>query len=375
MNFNLLNQALEERRQENLYRERWLYDDKNYLSFCSNDYLGLSQHPKVIQSFKNAADQYGVGSGASHLIAGYKHSHAELEEAFADWMGYERALLFGNGYMANLGVLSALPTASDFIYQDKNNHASLIDAGEFSKATSRRYLHANCLSLEKHLEKEKTGQRFIVTDGVFSMSGAIAPILNLTKLAVQYAGTLIVDDAHGIGVLGKTGRGSLEHHQLSSKNIPILIAPLGKAFGGYGALVASNHTVIETIIQSARSYIYTTALPPALASSALCSLELIKTETWRRERLSHLITFFKTEARARNLTLWDSETPIQALIIGDSSRAIRLSERLYAQGILVRALRPPSVTTATLRITLSALHTEAEILNLLDNIQREEKLL
>jgi 8-amino-7-oxononanoate synthase len=349
--------------------------DKNIIAFCSNDYLGLTQHPDVISAFKKAADHYGVGSGASCLITGYKSPHQECEEAFADFLQRDRAVLFSNGYMANLGVMQALIKSDDFIFQDKLNHASLIDAGLSSKSQFKRYRHNNLDHLEKLLAEKKVQakaqektQKFIITDSLFSMDGDLANIPELVKLAENCKATLMVDDAHGIGVLGKTGRGVIEHFNLSQKDVPILVCPLGKALGSYGAIVSGSEALIENLIQFSRSYIYTTGLPPAIAAATIASLEIIKSEPWRREKLNKLINYFKAGAAERNLIFLPSSSPIQSFVVGDANKTIYLSEALLAKKLFVYAIRPPTVlpNTSRLRITLNCNHQEAEIDRLLD---------
>jgi 8-amino-7-oxononanoate synthase len=377
--------ALEARQQQHLYRSRrviegaqdveLISDGKPQRSFCSNDYLGLANHPGLIKAMQAGAERYGVGSGASHLVSGHSYAHHALEEALAEFTQRPRALLFSSGYMANLGAVSALATKRDTIHEDRLNHASLIDAARLSGATLRRYPHNDVDALEKRLDKNSSGYPLMITDGVFSMDGDIAPLPQLATLASKHNATLMVDDAHGIGVIGKNGRGTIEHHNLSENDIPILVGTLGKAFGTAGAFVAGSETLIETLIQQARTYIYTTALPPAIAHATLTSLKLIETEAWRREKLQTLIKQFRTGASQLGLNLMPSTTPIQPLIIGDSAEALRISEALQQQGILISAIRPPTVPdgTARLRITFSANHTEKHIDQLLAALDKVMK--
>lgn len=355
--------------EDNLYRvRRLLSPEKNTINFSSNDYLGLTKHPELIKAFQNAAEKYGVGSGASQLITGHYDAHRDCEAAFAEFLQRDRALLFGNGYMANLGVMDALTDVGDEIYQDRNNHASLLDGGRFSNAKSQRYWHNDIDNLERRLQKSSVNNRLIVSDGVFSMSGDIAPIPALSKLAKRYQATTIIDDAHGIGVLGKNGGGSLEQFQLSQDDVPVLVCPLGKAFGSYGAIVSGSEALIESLIQFARSYIYTTAIPPALAIANIKSLELVQKESWRREKCQALVHFFRKKAQERKINLLPSPTPIQPILIGGAAQAITISEQLLKKNFIVSALRPPTVPKdqSILRITLSALHTESQIIKLLD---------
>jgi len=367
-----LQERLELYQQNNLYRYRQQHGhDKSIISFCSNDYLGLTTHPDVIAAFQKAADKYGVGSGASCLITGYQSAHQECEEAFADFLNRDRALLFSNGYMANLGIMQALIKSQDIIYQDKLNHASLIDAGLASKAKLYRFKHKNYEYLEKLLaaqENTNKSHKFIITDSVFSMDGDLANLPELIKISQKNQAVLIIDDAHGIGVLGKTGRGIAEHFSISQQNIDVLSCPLGKAFGCFGAIVSGSETIIESLIQFSRSYIYTTGLPPAVAVAAKASLEIIKTEPWRRERLFQLINYFKLGAIERGLVFQPSDSPIQAFIVGSAEKTIQLSQLLLAQKLFVYAIRPPTVlpNTSRLRITLNCNHQEADIDKLLD---------
>jgi 8-amino-7-oxononanoate synthase len=367
-----LKARLKEHEAKDLYRQRQplsspqqveiTLNGKNAISFCSNDYLGLANHPEIIAAYKEGADHYGVGSGASHLICGHSDAHRNLENAFAKFLGRERALLFNNGYMANLGVLQALVQEPDVVYQDKLNHASLIDAGQLCKGKMQRYAHNNLEHLQILMEQQTKGHKFIVTDGVFSMSGDLAPLPKLVAIAKAQGAYLIVDDAHGIGVLGE-GRGVLAHFNLSQEDVPVLICPLGKAFGGFGAIVAGSATLIESLIQFARTYIYTTAIPPALACALQKSLELVQTDHARRTHLASLITYFKAQAKKFNLNFLESSTPIQSFMVGDAKATLNLQSALLEKGILVSCIRPPTVlkNTSRLRITLSVLHQKEHV--------------
>ena len=367
-----LEQELARRRAQHLYRERLVLDSppgaevwlgaEKLLSFCSNDYLGLANDPRVIAAMGAGAERYGVGAGASHLMSGHSRAHHALEEELADFVGAERALLFSTGYMANLGVVSALTDRHDVIFEDRLNHASLIDAARLTRAKVSRYPHADTNQLAKLLAlARKPGM--ITTDAVFSMDGDLAPLAELCALAAQYGTRLLADDAHGFGVLGKSGRGSFEHLQLPLAPPVILMATLGKALGVFGAFVAGEAALIETLIQRARTYIYTTALPPAVAEAARASLQIVRTEGWRRERLQALVGKFRTGARSLGFALTASTTPIQPLMLGESERALDLSRRLRARGILIPAIRPPTVPegSARLRITFSAAHEAAHV--------------
>lgn len=345
-------------------------DGRRVVSFCSNDYLGLANHPKLIDTFKRAANQYGVGSGAAHLITGHSRVHHALEEELAEFTGRQRALLFSTGYMANLGVVSSLLRRGDRVFEDRLNHASLLDAGLLSRAKIIRYRHRDTLDLEQKLSNHESGEKLILTDGIFSMDGDIAPLAQAAKIAKAHDAWLMVDDAHGLGVIGNTGRGTLEHHGLNHRDVPILMGTLGKALGTFGAFVAGSDELIEALIQSARSYIYTTAPPPAIAEATRTSLKLIKKESWRREHLDHLITYFRAKAKQVGLPLMDSSTAIQPLMIGDPKEAFHISTTLLGKGFLVTAIRPPTVPvmTARLRITLSASHSEEQLEKLLETL-------
>lgn len=371
MSFDLASR-LNERRAAHLYRQRplletpqgpeVLVDGQRLLAFCSNDYLGLANHPEVIAAMRAGAEKWGVGGGASHLVLGHSRPHHELEEALAEFTGRPRALLFSTGYMANLAAVTALVGQGDTVLEDRINHASLLDAGLLSGARFSRYLHNDAVSLASRMEKA-TGNTLVVTDGVFSMDGDLADLPALCAAAKHKGAWLLVDDAHGFGPLGATGAGIVEHFGLGVEDVQVLVGTLGKAFGTAGAFVAGSEELIETLIQFARPYIYTTSQPPAVACATLKSLELLRTENWRREHLNKLIARFREGAAAIGLTLMDSATPIQPILIGDSARALRLSALLRARGLLVTAIRPPTVPagSARLRVTLSAAHSEAQL--------------
>ena len=376
MSFDL-SARLAARRADNLYRHRPLLespqgpqvvvDGQPLLAFCNNDYLGLANHPQVIEAWQQGASRWGVGGGASHLVIGPSRPHHALEEALAEFTGRPRALLFSNGYMANLGAVTALVGQGDTVLEDRLNHASLLDAGLLSGARFSRYLHNDAASLAKRLEKA-VGNTLVVTDGVFSMDGNVADVPALAREAKAKGAWLMVDDAHGFGALGATGGGIVEHFGLGLDDVPVLIGTLGKAFGTSGAFVAGSEALIESLIQFARPYIYTTSQPPALACATLKSLELLRSEHWRREHLNRLIGQFRQGAEQMGLQLMDSFTPIQPILVGDSAQAVRLSQQLRARGLLVTAIRPPTVPagSARLRVTLSAAHTEAQVQLLLN---------
>ncbi|HUO82136.1 MAG TPA: 8-amino-7-oxononanoate synthase [Gammaproteobacteria bacterium] len=345
-------------------------DGRRCLSFCGNDYLGLRNHPAVVRAFRNAAGRYGVGSGAAHLISGHTREHHALEEALADSLGRPRALLFSTGYMANLGIACALAGRGDAFIEDRLNHASLLDAARLSGARLGRYVHADTAALRERLERAGTGRRFVATDAVFSMDGDIAPLPDIARLCVAHGACLIVDDAHGFGVLGARGYGTLEHFALDTEAVPVLMVTLGKALGTFGAAVAGSEALIETLIQSARTYVYTTAPPPAVAAAARAALALLGEEPWRRDRLRANVARFRAGAASLGLAPGPSTTPIQPLAIGDDRLAVEISERLFARGLWVTAIRPPTVPAggARLRVTLSAAHDDAHIDRLLDAI-------
>ena len=382
-----LTQRLETRVAQQLYRQRRVTDSpqqpllkqdgRELLAFSSNDYLGLANHPRVIEAFTAAVRQYGVGSGASHLINGHLRPHHQLEEALADFTGRERAVLFSTGYQANLGTLSGLLGRHDRIYQDRLNHASLIDGATLSRARLLRYRHADSGHLAELLSRRPPATTaLIATDGVFSMDGDLAPLPQLARLASDHGAWLMVDDAHGIGVLGEQGGGSLERFGLGQAQVPILMGTLGKALGTFGAFVAGATPLIETLINTARPYIYTTALPPAVAAASCVSLELLRQEGWRRERLRQLIDQLRAGVASLGLPLMPSTTPIQPLLLGSSATALTWSQALEAQGILITAIRPPTVPqgSARLRITLSAAHQPQQIdqlLEALDKVRRQ----
>ena len=364
-----------------LYRRRRVIDSpqgpilrsegRELLSFCSNDYLGLANHPELIAALKRGADEYGVGSGAAHLVNGHSHAHHALEEELAAFTNRPRALLFSTGYMANLGVAGALLGRGDCAFEDRLNHASLLDAGLLSGARLVRYAHADAAALEAKLQASKSEEKLVLTDGVFSMDGDIAPLPALAEAAMPNGAWMMVDDAHGIGVLGHSGGGCLQHFGLGLDEVPILMGTLGKAIGSFGAFVAGDEALIETLINKARPYIYTTAMPPAVAEATRASLRLVQSDGWRREKLHSLIARFREGAGQLGLKLMDSITPIQPLQVGDAHEAVRLSEALLERGILISAIRPPTVPegTARLRITLSAAHSEEQVDRLLTALE------
>jgi len=374
--------ALEARRADDLYRRRQVLDGpqgvevciegRSYLSFCSNDYLGLANHPEVVAAFHRGLDEYGAGSGAAHLISGHSRAHHALEEELAAFVGRPRALLFSTGYMANLGVIPALVGHGDRVFEDQANHASLLDGARLSGARLMRYRHGDCAALEQRLVDAPTGEYLVATDGVFSMDGDLAPLPGLAELAAAHGAWLLVDDAHGLGVIGPGGRGTAAHYGLAPAQVPILMGTLGKAFGTFGAFVAGSETLVETLIQEARTYIYTTAPPPAAAAATRAALRLVREQDWRREQLQALVRRFREGAAQLGLELADSPTPIQPLIVGEATAALHLGETLRARGILIGAIRPPTVPpgSARLRITFSAAHSAAQVDLLLDALEQ-----
>ena len=373
----VLSAWLRERDAEGLYRNRTIcqgpqgidivVNGRAIVNFCSNDYLGLANHSDVIESLKAGAERYGVGSGSAHLVCGHSDAHHALEEELAAWTGRDRALLFATGYMANIGVISALVGRGDWVLEDRLNHASLLDGGLLSGARFKRYPHADASAAERALRQCGGKRTLVVSDGVFSMDGDLAPLPELAGIALSAGAWLVIDDAHGFGVLGESGGGTVEHYQLTQEDVPVLVGTLGKAIGTFGAFVAGSHALVEFLIQRARSYIYTTALPPAIAEATRTSLGLLRNEPWRRLKLSRLIQRFRAGAAGLGLALTDSCTPIQPVIVGDARQATERSARLLERGFLVTAIRPPTVPTgsARLRVTLSVLHDDEHIDRLL----------
>lgn len=373
-------EALEALRQQGLLRERRVLDSaqgpeivvdgRSMLAFCSNDYLGLASHPGVIEALTEAAREHGVGSGSSHMVNGHHRLHQELVEALAEHTGREAAALFSTGYMANLGVTAAMAGRHDVILQDRLNHASLLDGARLAGARLKRYTHADTQAAARLLESEPRCT-LVATDGVFSMDGDLAPLDGLSALCREHDLPLMVDDAHGLGVLGSKGGGIAEVRGLDQSAVPILVGTLGKALGVGGAFVAGSQAFVDYLVQKARTYIYTTAMPPAMAAATRRSLELCQAEGWRRERLAKLVAWFRDEAMALGYRLMESWTPIQPLIVGPSDRAMALSEALARRDILVPAIRPPTVPQgeARLRLTFSASHTDEHMERLLEALR------
>lgn len=385
-----LKKDLQQLQQQSLYRQRQITDGpqqvhlqsngKQVLSFCSNDYLGLANHPDIAKALKKGLDTYGVGSGAAHLVSGHSRAHHELEEALAEYTGRSRALLFSTGYMANLGIVNALMGKGDIVFQDKLNHASLIDAALLSASLSssqlKRYPHNDLKNISRQLQKvallPDQPRKLLMSDAVFSMDGDLAPVTQLSALCQQHDTWFMLDDAHGFGVLGKNGAGTAEEYSLNQAHLPIYMATLGKAMGVFGAFVAGSDALIEMLIQKARPFIYTTAMPPALCQATLMSLKISQEQSWRREKLKQLIAQFRAGAEQIGLSLMASTTPIQPILIGDNDKALKMSQAIEQHGLLVTAIRPPTVPkgTARLRVTLSAEHEEKDIERLLSVLEK-----
>lgn len=381
-----LQKELEQRKADGLLRQRRLLDSPQaehivanqtpFLSFCSNDYLGLANHPKLIAAMQQAAGASGVGSGASGLVTGHHRYHDDLEKQLAAFVGLPAALLFSTGYMANIGVLGALVGRGDAIFADKLNHACLNDGGYYSLAEFHRFAHNDVTALEKLLQASTAKHKLIAADAVFSMDGDIAPIPEYLALCEQYDAYLYLDDAHGFGVLGAHGKGSLSHFNVHSPRI-IMMATLGKAAGVAGAFVAGEQVVIDYLIQKAKSYVYSTPAPPALSATLSESVRLIEAGDDLRANLFQLIAYLKTHLKLEKWQLLPSKTSIQPLMVGDNRAALALSEYLQTQGILVPAIRPPTVPvgTARLRISLSATHRLEDVQQLVAAIHQAEKVL
>jgi 8-amino-7-oxononanoate synthase len=343
-------------------------DGRRLVNFCSNDYLGLAGDARLVEAMRVAASRWGAGAGAAHLVTGHTVEHHALEEELAAFTGRESALLFSTGYMANVGVITALAARGEVILQDRLNHASLLDGARQSDARLLRYVHADADEAARVAEEHSATLSLLVTDGVFSMDGDIAPLAELAAVARRHSAWLLVDDAHGFGVLGATGAGSVQAAGLDAAEVPLLVGTLGKAAGSFGAFVAGDRDVIDLILQRARSYIYTTALPPAVAAATRASLQILREEGWRRERLAALIARFRAGAIARGLPLAASTTAIQPVIVPGAAQCLAASQSLLERGYWVSAIRHPTVAAGTerLRVTISAGHSESEVDGLLD---------
>ncbi|MES1935271.1 8-amino-7-oxononanoate synthase [Salinisphaera hydrothermalis] len=340
-------------------------DGRHALNFCSNDYLGLATDPRLIDAMTTAASRTGAGAGASQLVTGHNAEHAALEADLADWLGRERALVFSTGYAANVGTTAALVSKRDHIVADALNHASLIDGARLSGAAKHIYAHGDAMAADRALSNEvvRSGHRLVVTDAVFSMDGDTAPLARLADIAAARDAWLMVDDAHGLGVFGPDGAGRVAEAGLGSDRVPILTGTLGKSVGAAGAFVAGDADVIETILQTARSLIFSTAMPAPVAAAARRGIAIIRDEPARRAHLRALVARFKAQAEAAGLAVAESDSPIQPVIVGDEAAALRLSNALLERGYLVGAIRPPTVApgTSRLRVTLSAAHTDDDV--------------
>lgn len=381
-----LHKELEKREAEGLLRQRRLLDspqaehivanDHHFLSFCSNDYLGLANHPELIAAMQKAAGDSGVGSGASNLITGHHRYHDELEKRLAKFVELPAALLFSTGYMANIGVIGALMGRHDAIFADKLNHACLNEGAYLSRAAFHRFPHNDVAALEKLLKESTATHKLIAADAVFSMDGDIAPLPEYLALCEKYDAYLYIDDAHGFGVLGVHGKGSLSHFQLKSPRI-IMMATLGKAAGVAGAFVAGEKVVIDYLIQKANSYVYSTPAPPALSATLTESVRLIEAGDELRAHLQSLIALLKSTLQLKKWQLMPSDTAVQPLVVGGNREVLALSEYLQSKGILVPAIRPPTVPAGTgrLRISLSAAHTADDVKKLVAALHEAEAIL
>ncbi len=339
-------------------------DEQTCINFCSNDYLGLSQHPNLQAAFIEGIQQYGVGSGASPLVSGYTKAHQDLEARLAEFLERDKVVLYSSGYAANVGTISALISRSDHVYLDRLCHASLIDGVKLSGAKIRRYQHVDYPTLASKLAEECDQEKWVISDSVFSMDGDLANLLLLSKTCQQNKTNLVVDDAHGIGWLGPQGRGAIAEAKLSQAHVPVLIGTFGKSFGGAGAFVAGSEIVINSLIQSSRSYIYSTAMPPAQAYAMQCAVGLIEQENWRREKLKELVDYFREQAIENGINLNPAATgPIQPVVIGLNEKTLKVSKQLLQNGFYVSAIRPPTVPEgqSRLRITLTSLHEKDQI--------------
>ena len=375
-----LRRRLEQLERDGLMRHRrvvqgargaWLdVEGHRLLSFCSNDYLGLASHPDIVAAAQRALAESGVGAGASALISGHDARYERLEGRLAELVGAPRALCFSTGYMANLGIVAAMTGRGDTVFSDELNHASLVDAARLSRAEVEVYPHADLEVLEARLARCASAVKLVASDTVFSMDGDLAPVRELVALCERHDAWLLLDDAHGFGVLGEAGRGTLAHFGVRSPRV-IYMATLGKAAGVFGAFAAGEPDVIEWLIQRARSYVFTTGSPPALAAALIESVRLIEHDEWRRARLREHVARLRAGLRELPWTLLASETPIQPLLVGDNRIAVELMDALLEQGLWVPAIRPPTVPagTARLRISLSAAHEAEEVDRLVEALR------
>ena len=380
--FSDLESHLDDLRRRDMYRARRslegpqgrevVVDGRRLLNFCSNDYLGLAGDPRIAAAFKRGIDRWGTGAGASHLISGHTAAHEELEEALAEFAGRPRALLFGSGYAANVGVINALLSVGDFVFEDRLNHASLLDGGWISRATFSWFEHRDTADLDGKLAavQHEPTRKLIVSDGTFSMDGDPCRLDELVPLAKRHGAWTMIDDAHGMGVHGANGVGLVDPERYSTADVAVLVGTLGKAFGTAGAFVAGEEPLIESLIQRSRNYIFTTAMPSALAVATLESLAVAQAEPERRDHLAALIERFRSGTRELGLKLMPSTSPIQPVVVGDPARALVLSRVLEERGFLIGAIRPPTVPegTSRLRVTLTAAHQAADVDRLLESL-------
>ena len=374
--FSDLQKRLDALRAQNMYRRRRnvgsrqgraiRVEGRELLNFCSNDYLGLAGDARIGEAFKSAVSRWGVGAGASHLVCGHTEAHEELEQALAEFTGRPRALVYSSGYAANVGVINALLSVGDVVCEDRLNHASLLDGGWISRARFAWYGHLDCDDLDRQLASD-ANRKLVVSDGTFSMDGDRCRLDKLTAVARQRDAWVMIDDAHGMGVHGAEGVGLVDPAQYTVDDVQVLVGTFGKAFGTSGAFVAGSETLIETLIQRSRNYIYTTAMPPAIAVATLASLAIARAEGWRRDRLESLVERFRTGAARLGFALPESASPIQPLVVGDPQATLEMSRELEERGCLCTAIRPPSVPAGTsrLRVTLTAAHTDVDVDRLL----------
>lgn len=370
-----IDNAVQQRRDNDSFRVRQVnqqgcgryivQNDTRYLNFSSNDYLGISQHADVITAWQQGAEIYGVGSGGSGHVTGYNEAHQQFEEQLADWLGYPRALLFISGFAANQALIAALTEKSDRIIADKLSHASLLEAAMHSPAQLRRFAHNDVASLQTLLGLQTDGQQLVITEGIFSMDGDAAPLADIAQATREARGLLMVDDAHGIGVIGEEGRGSCYHQHIKPE---LLVVTFGKAFGASGAAVLCSESMADYLLQYARHLIYSTAMPPAQACALSAALNAIRREDFRRAQLHANIAQFRAGAAQLPLQLMASQTAIQPLIVGDNQSAVNLAATLRECGLWLTAIRPPTVPvgTARLRVTLTSSHTREDIDKLLE---------
>lgn len=380
--FSDLESHLDDLRRRDMYRVRRslqgppgrevVIDGRPLLNFCSNDYLGLAGDSRIAAAFKRGIDRWGSGAGASHLICGHSAAHEELEEALAEFTGRPRTLLFGSGYAANVGVINALLSVGDFVFEDRLNHASLLDGGWLSRATFCWFEHRDTADLDAKLAaaRSQPTRKLIVSDGTFSMDGDPCPLDDLVGLAKHHGAWTMIDDAHGMGVHGTNGVGLVDPERYSTADVPVLVGTLGKAFGTAGAFVAGEEALVETLIQRSRNYIFTTAMPSALAVATLESLAVAQAEPGRREHLAALIARFRSGTRESGLKLMPSASPIQPVVVGDPGRTLALSRALAERGFLIGAIRPPTVPegTSRLRVTLTAAHQASDVDRLIESL-------